>query len=75
MSDRWAEYQAGTLTPPVVVQHDQLGSEHLIWVWTGTQIMGPFSRPSYDETAIVAQAVALEAEQMAASEFDQILSS
>ena len=43
--NRWAEYNAGTLTPPVVVQHDTLASgEHLVWVWTGERIQGPFSR-------------------------------
>lgn len=51
--DRWAEYNAGTLTPPVVVQHDTLyvgtpNEEHLIWVWTGARIQGPFSRSTYD---------------------------
>jgi hypothetical protein len=53
--NRWAEYNAGTLTPPAVVQHDQIGDEHLIWVWDGARIRGPFSRATYDEQTILGQ--------------------
>lgn len=56
--NRWAEYKSGTLTPPAVVQHDQVGSEHLIWVWTGAAIIGPLSRRSFDEPQAVADALA-----------------
>lgn len=66
--DRWAEYDAGTLTPPAVVQHDEVAGEHLIWVYTGHAIVGPLSRRTYDEPAIVAEVIAaLEAEEEAAN--------
>ena len=49
--NRWAEYRAGTLTPPVVVQHDTLDSgENLAWVYTTTGIRGPFSRSAWNQT-------------------------
>lgn len=45
--NRWAEYEAGTLTPPVVVQHDVVTGEHLVWVWcTDLRIRGPLSPPA-----------------------------
>jgi len=50
--NRWAEYRAGTLTPPVVVQHDVDGADHLIWVYTTAGIKGPYKRTTYDEVAI-----------------------
>lgn len=55
--ERWKEYDAGTLMPPCVVQHDQVGTEHLIWVWDGERIQGPFSRTSDDEAGCIAAAV------------------
>lgn len=61
--DRWAEYDAGTLTPPVVVQRDTLFGEHLIWVWTGKRIIGPFTRKQWDasvEAEVLASAVAAD---------------
>ena len=62
--NRWAEYNAGTLTPPVVVQHDTLASgEHLVWVWTGERIQGPFSRLTYgaaEEAALLILAPTLD---------------
>jgi len=58
--NRWPEYNAGTLTPPVIVQHDiaPLG-EHLIWVYAVGGILGPYARPTYDEAAIIAEVVAM----------------
>lgn len=56
--ERWREYEAGTLTPPCVVQHDILGSDHLIWVWHGAGIVGPVVRPVYDEAAVCAEVLA-----------------
>jgi len=80
--NRWAEYTAGTLTPPAIVQQDQVGSEYLIWVWDGTQIEGPMSRRSFDETAFLAEYAALlaeraaaEAERLAQEEFEQLVNS
>lgn len=55
--NRWAEYKAGTLTPPVIVQHDQVGDEHLVWVYTAGGIVGPFSRTTYDEATTLAEIV------------------
>jgi hypothetical protein len=78
--NRWAQYTAGTLTPPAVVQQDQVGSEYLIWVWDGKQIDGPLSRTSFDETAflvaysaLLAQRAADEAERLAQEEFEQLV--
>jgi len=51
--DRWKEYDAKTLTPPCVVQHDVIGKEHLIWVWDGMTIHGPMSQEN-EEDAIKA---------------------
>jgi hypothetical protein len=80
--NRWAEYNAGTLTAPAIVQQDQVGSEYLIWVWTGTQIEGPLSRSSFDETAFMAafealldERAAAEAERLAQAEFDELVGS
>lgn len=57
--NRWEEYKAGTLTPPCVVQHDEVGGHHLIWVWWGgTEILGPYSRTAYDETKLFAHITA-----------------
>lgn len=54
--NRWAEYNAGTLTPPVVVQHDVLPSgENLIWIYTPDGILGPYSRATYDEATFTAE--------------------
>ena len=79
--NRWAEYNAGTLTPPAIVQQDQVGSEYLIWIWTGTQIEGPMSRSNFDETAFMADFTALlaeraaaEAERLAQEEFEGLIS-
>lgn len=63
LMDRWAEYNAGTLTPPVVVQRDTVNGGHLIWVWTGRRILGPFQRASWDasvESAILAFATSID---------------
>lgn len=57
--NRWREYEAGKLTPPCVVQHDEVGKEQLVWVWTGEQIVGPLSRNSFDEKSVVEEAVAI----------------
>jgi hypothetical protein len=79
--NRWAEYDAGTLTPPVVVQQDKLGNEYLIWLWTGTGIVGPMSRTSFDEGTFITQwqaeeteRLAAEAERLAEEEFEQLVS-
>jgi hypothetical protein len=79
--NRWAEYDAGTLTPPVVVQQDQVGGEYLVWLWTGTSIEGPMSRTSFDEAAFIAQwqaaeveRLAAEAERRAEEEFERLVS-
>lgn len=58
ITNRWREYEAGTLTPPAIIQHDEQNREHLIWVWTGTQIIGPLSRREYNEQNIIDTAVA-----------------
>lgn len=55
--NRWAEYRAGTLIPPAIVQHDQIGDEHLIWVYAASGIVGPYSRRSYDEATTLAEIV------------------
>lgn len=55
--NRWAEYNAGTLTPPAVVQHDQIGGEHLVWVYAAGRIVGPYSRSRYDESTTLAEIV------------------
>ena len=47
--NRWNDYNIGKLTPPAIVQHDIIGKEHLIWVWTGKEIVGPLSRTEYNE--------------------------
>lgn len=60
--DRWREYEAGTLTPPCVVQHDCVNGEHLIWVWDGITIHGPLSRPEYDEASCIAHVAFVRAE-------------
>lgn len=66
--NRWPEYNAGTLTPPAVVQHDQIGEEHLIWVYTAGGISGPYSRRSYAEVTTLAEIVeALAAAEEAAN--------
>lgn len=67
---RWPEYDAGTLVPPAVVQHDEVNGEHLVWVYESVDrgIQGPISRRSYDEAAILAEVQArLEAEEEAAN--------
>ena len=69
LTNKWREYEAGTLTPPAIVQHDYDGTEHLIWVWTGTQIVGPLSRNTYDETDILN--IVAELEQMPQPESDE----
>lgn len=60
--NKWKEYDAKTLTPPCVVQHDVLGEEHLVWVWTGKNILQT-SRTVYNESEIIADMVALETVQ------------
>jgi hypothetical protein len=52
--NRWNELNSGELEPPAILQHDVIGTEHLIWVWTGEKIIGPLSRNKYDEAAIFA---------------------
>ena len=49
---KWKEYNAETLVPPCVVQHDTVGKEHLVWVWTGENIV-QVSRLKYDEKSIL----------------------
>lgn len=45
--NRWAEFRAGTLTPPAVVQRDTgLDGAVLLWIWDGNSIIGPVSRKS-----------------------------
>ena len=53
--NRWAEFRAGTLTPPAVVQRDtgQDGGV-LLWIWDGESIVGPVSRKSDADDAAVA---------------------
>lgn len=45
--NRWAEFRAGNLTPPTVVQRDT-GPDGavLLWIWDGNSIIGPVSRKS-----------------------------
>ena len=73
--NRWAEYKAGTLTPPVVVQHDEVAGEHLIWVYASAQdgILGPYSRRTYDETATLGEIVAVLAEAEEAANAEKAL--
>jgi hypothetical protein len=64
--NRWKEYDAGELTPPCVVQHDEINEEHLSWVWTGNKII-QVSRKTYDEQAIideVMEMVAIETQEV-----------
>lgn len=58
--DKWADYKAGKLIPPCVVQHDVVRDENLIWVWDGVNIQGPFSRAKYDEAEILATAMTVK---------------
>lgn len=58
--NRWAEYNAGTLTPPCVVQHDFVSGLHLVWVWDGSRITGPYSREKYDEQELLDMASAID---------------
>ena len=58
--NRWKEYDAGKLTPPCVVQHDQIRDEHLVWVWDGEKIHGPISRTSFDEKEVFATVEAIK---------------
>ena len=58
--DRWKEYNAGKLKPPCVVQHDVVRDEHLIWVWDGVNIQGPFSRTKYDEVELLVTAMTVK---------------
>ena len=56
--NRWPEYDAKTLVPPVVVQHDTMASgEHLVWVYAADGITGPYSRKTYDAVAVLAEIV------------------
>lgn len=59
ITNRWKEYDAKTLTPPCVVQHDVVGEEHLVWVWTGKNILQA-SRTIYNEAEIISDMVASE---------------
>ena len=52
ITNKWKEYNAETLVPPCVVQHDTVGKEHLVWVWTGENIV-QVSRLKYDEKSIL----------------------
>ena len=53
--NRWAEYRAGTLTPPVVVQRDiVLNGSAMLWIWDGESIIGPVSRKSDADDVAVA---------------------
>lgn len=58
--NRWTEYNAGTLTPPVVVQHDSFANgTHFLWVYTTMGGIRFFARESWDadvETALLALA-------------------
>jgi len=60
--ERWQEYKDGKLTPPAIIQHDVVGKENLIWVWTGDAIIGPLSRLDYDEAAILQDVATIIAE-------------
>jgi hypothetical protein len=57
--DRWADYRAGRLTPPCVVQHDVVSRVHLVWVWTGAEIVGPLARASFDAAAVLRDATSI----------------
>ena len=57
--NKWKEYDDGKLTPPCVVQHDEINGEHLVWVWTGIKIV-QVSRKIYDEQTIIDEVMALE---------------
>jgi len=70
----WPEYNAGTLTPPVVVQHDTMPSgEHLIWVYTASGILGPYSRTTYDEATFTAEITEMLTAQEEADNADEVL--
>lgn len=72
LTNKWREYEAGTLTPPAIIQHDYDGTEHLIWIWTGTRIVGPLSRIEYNEQDIINMAVNSEqAPQIEETEWQQ----
>lgn len=59
--NRWAEYRAGTLTPPAVVQRDTLADGSvLLWIWDGETIVGPVTRAS----SVVDGAVAVEVKNL-----------
>lgn|SRR5574343_400631 len=56
--NKWKEYDDGKLIAPAVVQYDTIRDEHLIWVWDGDNIK-QFSRTSFDEKSILADAMAV----------------
>jgi hypothetical protein len=72
--NRWAEYNAGTLTPPVVVQHDTTtGGLHLIWVYTVDGIFGPYFRPSYETTAFITEFIEIQAAIEEAANAEEVM--
>lgn len=71
--DKWKDYDAGKLTPPCVVQYDIVGKEHLVWVWDGSQIVGPLSMPIYDEAKALEIVMAMKNETVITIEQDNDL--
>jgi len=72
--NRWVEYNNGTLPVNSVVQHDTMPSgEHLIWVYTASGILGPYSRSTYDEATITAEVQAMLEAQEEAENADEVL--
>lgn len=62
ITNRWTEYDAGTLPAGSVVQCDsRADGSYLYWVWTGQHILGPLFRREYSAevlTEVIAYAAA-----------------